>query len=182
MYFESVEESPFHEKLLELFVGGEGIVDSSEEEILLRALILRVDANLFNLHYAKNDINMSALTTVATSNSLRFTTLSRIDLDAILLLIHSDHTSLDSIQNADSRTEEGLLDVLVTLGRRLDIEHILLGGQFETLITRYPPFVGHVYLITDQDENNTLSAVVPDILYPPPHIFERFRPCTIINH
>ncbi len=97
-----------------------------------------------------------------------------VDLDGLVLAVETDVAGLHLLEDGGGGPHEGPLDVLLVLGGGLDVEHVVVAGQFEGLLLGHHPFLHQVALVADQHQDHVFVAVILDVLDPPCHVAEGF--------
>lgn len=69
--------------------------------------------------------------------------------------------------------EKGLLDALVVLGARLEVENVVFGGEPLRHVARYDALVVHVHLVADEHALDVVRRVLLDVAQPLAHVLER---------
>lgn len=74
-----------------------------------------------------------------------------VNLDCLVVPIQTDETALHLIEYGGCWPHEGPLNVLLALGRSLNVEHLIVPGQFERVVSGHHALLGQIGLITHQD-------------------------------
>jgi hypothetical protein len=93
-------------------------------------------------------------------------------LDGLVLSVQTDETSFHLVQYRSGRPHKGPFDVLLALGRGLNVEHLVVPSQFEGLFPGDHAFREHVAFVAHQDHHHIFVAVVLDVFDPPGHVAE----------
>lgn len=100
----------------------------------------------------------------------------------LVLPIHLDEAPFHLVQNVGGRPYEGPLHVLLVLGRGFHIQHVVVPGQFQSLVTMDHPFLGQIGFVSDEYQDNILVAVVLDVFDPATDTAESFLAGQVENH
>lgn len=71
-----------------------------------------------------------------------------IDLNCLIIPIQTDEASFYLIEDCSGWPHKGALDVLLTLGRSLNIEHFIVPGQFECVVSGHHTLLRQISLVS----------------------------------
>lgn len=99
-----------------------------------------------------------------------------VDLDGLVVPIQTDETALYLIQYRGCWPHEGAFDVFLAFSRSLNVEHLVVPGQFKSVISGHHAFLRQISLVPHQHEYDILVAIAFDIFDPPDTIAEAVPP------
>lgn len=92
--------------------------------------------------------------------------------NAGVIFVYFDEPAFNPVQDAAGRPHERSLYVLLGQGRSLQVDHVEISGQLQSLVAGNHALLGQVDFISNQDQKHVLIAVVANIFDPPRHAAE----------